>query len=101
MRAATRADFHDDELPVVAADEVELAEPAAIPACQNFKPMPLEVLRGTRLPEPAARERHSALADQAAGIDRLQTRRAERDGAAALKLGERQHAANAALRVER
>ena len=63
--AAARAHLYDDELPVVAADEVDLAEPAAIAARQDRKSVPLEMRSGARLPEPAALGAHSALADQA------------------------------------
>src|SRR5688572_13552511 len=99
--AAARADFDDDELAIVAANEIDLAEPAAVAARDDFEAVPLEMRRGARLPEPAALGAHSAAADQPAGFDRLSRRRVESHGPAAAKLRERQHASHASLRIER
>src|SRR5262245_59187926 len=42
-RAATaRSDFDDDELLVVAAHEIDLAEPATVAACEDFETVLLE-----------------------------------------------------------
>ena len=48
--AAACANFDDDELAVVAADEVELAEAAAIAAREDREPVPLEVARRRATP---------------------------------------------------
>ncbi len=56
--AASRAHLDDDELAVLTADEIELAETATITAREDREPVPLEVGRGARLPESAALEPH-------------------------------------------
>ncbi len=87
--ATPRAHFNDDELSVVAANEIELAKPATIAAGQDRKPVPFEVGCGVRLPESATREAHSTLADADAGIGGFEALQVERDGTAVAKLGER------------
>src|SRR6185436_3552767 len=99
--APASSDFDDDELLVVAAHEIDLAEPATVTACEDFETVPLEMLGRARLPEPAALDAHSALAGQTARVDRPQSLAVERYRSAAAKLRERQHAAHASLRVER
>ena len=99
--AAARSNFDDDELPVVAADEIELAEPAAVAAREDFEAVPFEMRCGARLPESAPLDAHSALADQTTRPVRARELGVERHGPAAAELRERQHAAHASLRVER
>jgi uncharacterized membrane protein len=64
--AAARANFHDHEMSIIAAYEVELAEAAAVASLENRKPVLLEVIGGSRLPDAAARQVHSTPADEAA-----------------------------------
>ena len=87
--AAARAHLHDDELPVVATDEIDLAEPATVTTRQDLEPVPLEMSRGMRLPESAPFGTHSALADQAARFGRLRSLDVDRHGPTAAELRER------------
>jgi len=97
---AARAHFDDDDVPIVAADEIELAQAAAVAARDDPEPLFLEIRGCARLPESAARKVHSALADEAARFDARRNHLVG-DGTAVAELSERQHAPNAPLRVER
>jgi hypothetical protein len=99
--AAASANFDDDELPVLAANEIQLAEPAAVASRENFEAVALEVRRGARLPLAPALDMHSALAGESASVDGLRPRQVECHGPPALKSCERQHAPHAALFIER